>query len=252
MANNTGSGRFGFIDTAGKILYVSRIFGATVSEESTDETSQAYPSFDTGPLQDVDVISTERNVSLTIQIESIDTMDWVLILNRNLNTANIVVPEFKSVTVPATAPYTVTETGLTVDQTVFATVATSVAPGNLSLTQIDFADVSAIGAGEFAVSGNTLTFAAAQAGQTVGIAYDVTKTAQAHFGGATFNQLGNLVFTMAIRSTRQSAPLIFTFREIRREGGISISAGTDPYELTYRALLPAGQAEVFTAYFPAT
>lgn len=249
MANNTGSGQFAFVDTVGQILWVSRVFGATFAEESTDETAQAYPSFDTGPLQDVDVISTERTVTLTIQIESIDTMDWSLILNRNSNTANITVPAFKSVTVPSVAPYEATVTGLTSDQVVYATVARSAAPGNLSLSQIPAADILDVAAGEFVVTANTLTFNAAQAGQVIGIFYDELLTAQQHFGGATANPLGNLRFIMAIRSTRQSTPLIFSFKEIRREGGISISAGTDPYELTYRALLPAGDAEVFTARF---
>jgi hypothetical protein len=249
MANNTGSGQFAFVDPAGQILWVSRVFGATFAEESTDETAQAYPSFDTGPLQDVDVISTERTVTLTIQIESIDTMDWSLILNRGLNTANITVPMFRSVTVPATGPYEVAVTGLTADQTVYATVAQSAAPGNLALTQIDVADVATIAPREFAVGADEITFDEAQAGATVGIFYDELLTAQEHFGGATANPLGNLRFIMAIRSTRQSTPLIFSFKEIRREGGISISAGTDPYELTYRALLPAGDAEVFTARF---
>lgn len=249
MANNTGSGQFAFVDTLGQKLWVSRVFGATMAEEVTDETSQAYPSFATGPLQDVDVVSTERTVTLTIQIESIDTMDWGLILNRNTNTGNITVPEFKSVTVPATAPYTATVSGLLEDQLVYATMARSAAPGNLSLTQIDAADILTVAAGEFVVTADTLTFNAAQAGEVIGIFYDVAKTAFAHFGGATSNPLGNLRFLMAIKSTRQSTPLFLNFKEIRREGGISLSASTDPYELTYRALLPAGDAETFTAYF---
>ena len=250
MALNAGFGKFSFVDpSAGnETLWVSRILSAEFSEEITSENSQAYPSFSTGPLENVDTVTTERTVTLTVEIESVDKMDWSLILNRYQNTGNITVPEFVSVTVPSAAPYTVAVTGLTLDQVVYATAISTLGDGNTELTQIDTADVATIAAGEYAVAADEITFDAAQAGATVGIYYDVAKTAFAHYGGATQNELGNLRFTMGVESTRQNNTLIFSFANVRRSSGVAISTGTDAFSLEYQALLPAGAAEVFTAY----
>lgn len=251
MALNAGFGRFAFVDPNAtyQTLYVSRVLSASFEEEITSENSQAYPSFSVGALENVDTITTERTVTLTVEIESIDTMDWSLILNRYQNTANVTVPEFVSVTVPAVAPYTVAVTGLTTDQVVYATVVESAAPGNVELTQIANADVLSITPGEFAIDTDVITFDAAQAGTTVGIYYDVAKTSFAHYGGATQNEIGNLRFLMAVESQRQSNPLLFAFNNVKRSGGLAVSTGTDAFSLEYQALLPTGDAEVFKAWF---
>lgn len=217
-------------------LSVMRISEIAIAQEVTTEAAQAYPADTTGVLQDVDTISSNSTWTITTQRMSMDTTDLDLVFDQRLGTAaSITYPVYKVVTVPGASTYTVTETGLTVDQIIEATVLSSVSPGNVQLTQ----SATTPSSGQFQVTANTLTFHSAQASASVGIFYKTTASLAYRGGPAEIASLGELELFFRYKFGR-SATRYMWFPRVQKEGGVNFGSAVDQIEIAYRALLPSG------------
>lgn len=220
-------------------LDVVRVAEVNIAQEVTTETAQAYPSDTTGILQDTDTVSTVSTWTVTTQHQSLDTGDIDLIFNQKMGTAaSVTYPVYKTGTIPASpGPYTITETGLTADQVVEATILASTSPGNVKLTQI--ANAGSPTTGQFEVTSNTLTFHADQAGLAVGYFYKTTASLSYRGGANAIAELGELELFFRYKFGR-SATRYLWFPRIQKEGGVTFGSGVDQIEMAYRALLPSG------------
>jgi len=220
-------------------LDVIRVAEITIAQEVTTETAQAYPSDTTGVLQNTDTVSSTSTWTITTQQQSIDTGDLDLIFDQKMSTAaSITYPTYKVGTIPASpGPYTITETGLTADQVVEATILASTSPGNVKLVQI--ANSGTPTTGQFEVTSNTLTFHSDQAGLSVGYFYKATASLAYRGGPAAISALGEVELFFRYRFGR-SATRYLWFPRIQKSGGFSFGSGVDQIETSYTALLPSG------------
>lgn len=153
----------------------------TISKEVEELEAIGFP-FDPGPAQVVDSANGRETYTGSLTLQSIDKLDLGLILNTQLATTTISLPEPTKITVPSTSPYTVTVTGLTLDQSVQAQVLSEKSP--MYLTQATY-DAGTPATGTFEVAADTLHFHADQAGDTVAINYLKTYADVEIYGGNT-------------------------------------------------------------------
>ena len=221
-------------------LEVIRVNVVTITQETTTETTQAYPESDVGILQTADTISTESTWTISINTQSLDRMDLDLVFDQTMGAAaSVQYPVYKVVTVPSSTAYDVTESGLAVDQVVEATELVS-ASGNVVLTQV--AAAGSPTAGQYEVGLNTISFNAAEAGASVAIFYKKTASLAYRGGSNAVATLGELELFFRSKTTRQSTALrnYMWFPRIKRTSGFELGTGTDAITLEYEALLPSG------------
>ncbi|HEY9618199.1 MAG TPA: hypothetical protein V6C64_15235 [Microcoleaceae cyanobacterium] len=165
------AGRLLFISEDRNVVHVGKLSKFSYSRKGTKLQAQGFP-IDPGPIQVLDSEVTKEEWALKISQESFDELDLQFVLDQQESTiATIQLPgETTKVTVPATAPYTVTVTGLIANQDVKATVVSDTDPRYL--TQVNSAPDAAK---EFQITANTVTFNSTEAGETVALYYLETK-----------------------------------------------------------------------------
>jgi hypothetical protein len=167
------AGRLLFVSEDQQVVHVLKPSKFSYARKGTKIEARGFP-FNVGPVQKLDSAVQSEDWTLKLTQESFDKLDLQLILDqREATIASIQLPgETTNVTVPSTAPYTVTVNGLTADQNVKSTVVSDTAP--LYLNQVTGS--ATVTAGTFKVTANTITFDAAQAKETVALYYLETKT----------------------------------------------------------------------------
>lgn len=229
----TAFGKFCFTD--GTELVVSRLKEVSLAQEVETKTVDGFP-FEPGALGVVDSAKSRESWKLTVSTGSFDDMDLAFVFDRKIQTsASGTIPEVISVTVPGTAPYTVTVAGLD-EATVVATVLSS--DGNIPLTK---GTVSATG---FTAATDVLTFDAVHAGKIVAIHYMAVYTSRRVLGGTTpAVPYGNLKFFGVVngpRLTNNDGAKIY-LPEVTRSSGIELAfADETSADMEFDAKTPAG------------
>ena len=161
----SGLGRLLFAND--DVVYYGRLNTFQFTDDKSIAEVLGYP-FVPGPLQTVDTRTTKDSYKLTVGTGSFDRNDFQFIFDEIAQTsATVTLPEATIGTIPSVSTYTITVTGLTIDQVVQVS---SIDIGTETFfTQV--ANTATPTAGEFKVTANTLTFAAADAGKQVVIHY---------------------------------------------------------------------------------
>jgi hypothetical protein len=205
----------------------------------TGEKIEAFGfPFDVGPSQKLDSAIRQENYTLNLTQQSIDGLDFQLLLDqREATIASIQLPgEQTRLNVPATGPFTVTVTGLTVDQVCYATVLSDTNPQYL--TQATGA--TAVADGGFKITADTVTFHSAQAGAVVAFYYLETKTAVKVIGAtAAPASYGYCAFKGIVKGTRTKKHIWFPRVVYARDFEQTIG-DTSEISLAYDVLTPAG------------
>lgn len=186
---------------------------------------------------------------LKLTQESFDALDEQLIFDQKESTiASIQLPgPTTKIQVPATSPYTVTLTGLTVDQVCYASVVSDTAP--MFLTQVTGS--TTIASGNFKITADTITFHSAQAGAIVGFYYLETKTSQLIVGGtAAPASFGYCAFKGIIKGTRYSRHIWFP--RVLYTGDFEQGVGDkSEVSLEYDILTPAAWGQPYATWLAA-
>lgn len=219
-----------FMRQSGKLRPL-RISSAKVAQETEDAVAQAYPSSSPGALQTSDTLTTSSKWTITLESESIDTLDLDLVFNQGqADIASIAVPQYVVGTIPSASPYDVTVTGITTSDVPDVTVLSSTAPGNVVLT-----------ASDYTVAANKITMAASTyAGKAVGVYWLKTGSlTKARGGPNVVSAPGNLEFFFRYKFTRTASRSLW-FPEIAKSGGVSFEPGGDNISLEFTASVPSG------------
>lgn len=234
---------------AGQLVFVSPDQGTLTylnpskfkyAKKTTKIEAYGFPVTSVGSVQKVDSEVGRADWLLTLTQESFNPEMFQLLLNQKESTiSSIQLPGPNMVlTVPAT-PFAVTITGLTADQVCYAQVVSDT--NALQLTQVTGA--TAIAAGTFKVSTDTVTFHSSQAGATVVFYYLETKTSIKVIGGtaapATF---GYCAFKGIIKGTRGVNKHIWFPRVKYTEDFEQEVGDKSEIALEYDILTPAAQA----------
>lgn len=204
--------------------------------------------FDEAPIQDLDSATVKESFVLTTTQQSIDELDLQFLLNQQEGTiSSISLPFTKKVTVPSSSPYTVTETGLTVDQDVVATVLSDTTPKFLKR----IASAGTVAANEFEVTADTLTFHSGQAGATVVINYMKSQSNLPVIGGtnaANPFDTNDMSLTGLIKGTRTTKR--FYAPRVKRTGerSIAVSNQIQDASFQYKMLTPSGWSVPFAIW----
>ena len=221
-------------------LDVLRASSIDIEETLTTDSALSFPTSGVGILQEVDLMDQRSVWEITLQRQSVDTPNLDALFNQRVSAAAMVaIPVYKTGSIPSGTPYTITETGLTVDQVVEAEVFSAVAPGNVQLTQIANAGIGTVATGQFGVGANTLTFASAQAGLNVGYFYKKSMSLAYRGGTQPLSPLGEFDLFFQYQTTRTTVRNLW-FPRIRRNSGVSLSSSKGEVDSKYKALVPAG------------
>lgn len=242
------AGRLFFVSADQDVIHILKPSKFSYGRKNTKVEAFGFP-LDVGPVQKLDSGIQRSDWSLKLTQESFDLLDEQLILDQKASAiASIQLPGSQTkLTVPSASPYTVTINGLTVDQEFYATVASDTNP--VYLTQITGA--TAIAPGSFKVTANTVTFDAAQAGQTIAAYYLETKTSTVITGGtAAPASFGYCAFKGIIKGTRATRHVWFP--RVAYTGDFEQSFGDkSEVSLEYDILTPAGWGQPY-AFWAAT
>lgn len=188
-----------------KTMYAPRANTFKITLESTQEEAKAFPFGTCGTRTIVDKITTEETWKLMLGIESFDPEDLSFLMNEQIATGNLTIPEVINTTIPSAAPFTVTNADLIVDQVVAATVLDSLQTSRY-LTQMPNATAT-LAAGQFKVGAGVITFASAQAGLPVNYMYDKNLTNTRSIGSTTNPQAwGDVSFSGIVCGDRFTKP----------------------------------------------
>jgi hypothetical protein len=211
-------------------LIVGRYSAVSIGQTIETRKVKAFPT-EPGLQVTVDSAKSSEEWLLTVSTGSFDDMDFELIFDQQSQTsASGSIPEFKTVTIPATTPFTVTVTGLDA-ASVKATILSS--EGNIPLTK------GAVSATGFTASGTTLTFDEDNAGLTVAIIYNKAYTNLEMIGGPTPDvPYGNLQFFGVIDGPRFERKKIW-LPIVSRSSGVDLAfADETTADLEYECLVP--------------
>jgi len=230
----TGFGAFYLRDKTNDELTPLRPNVFSIAQEITTETILAYPDSGVNTLQTLETITTETTYTLNVETGSFQDATFPLIFNQRASTqSNVVTLVQKVVTVPSGSPYTVTESGLTVDQDVTAVLLSTSSPGDVYLDQSPSVDTP--DPGEFEVTANTLTFNAAQAGASVSIAYEKTESSLSIIGGpAPLDPfIDGLEFFGKAKVKASTSVWNFWTRNLSKSEGIEFGTDVDNLPLSF-------------------
>ena len=175
-------------------LNIVRAGAFTLARTREEDEVQVYPTGTTGPLSTFFNRTTTETWTVTLDSPSIQDNTLPYLFDQEVFTGtDIPIVIQTPITVPSTGPFTVTVTGLEEDQPVSSTLLRAIiSPGDEYFEQIDFADVATIAQGQFAVSADTITYAAADAGTEHLINYRSTQASLDIIGGpAPRNPIGS-------------------------------------------------------------
>jgi hypothetical protein len=236
------AGRLLFVSEDQQVVHVLKPSKFSYARKGTKIEARGFP-FDVGPVQKLDSAVQSEDWTLKLTQESFDKLDLQLILDqREATIASIQLPgEMTKITVPDTAPYTVTVTGLTADQNVKVSITSDTDP--LYLTQVTGA--TSVSTGTFKVSADTITFHADQKNSVGALYYLETKT-NIKIVGATAApaSYGYCAFKGIVKGTRTKQhvwfPKVGYTRDFEQTYG-------DKSEITleYDALTPAAWGQPF-------
>lgn len=242
-------GDFEFVDPTNSEMYEVRGNQLTLSSELDTEDILAFPTGGSAAeLQILETITNSTTWTASVQTGSVQKDTFQLIFRRRFLTPGgaLSLPFKDTVAVPAApGPYTVDVTGkgYTEDETVYAKALSTDAGGggDTRLTQINNADVGTIAAGQIAVSSTTLTFEAAQAGQTVVVTGFRSQTPTSMLGGTNTNDaIGTLSFYGILQPTTLSAPLKIYVPSLSFTEGVEFASDGDNVTFGLTAATPAG------------
>lgn len=229
------------------VLHIFKPVSATLTGASEELIARGF-GFDEAPLQDLDSAENSNSWTLTLSQESVDNLDLQQILDIREDTVSLALPVVKKVAIPAApGPYTVTETGLTVDQDVVATILSDTGP--LYLERI--ASAGTVASGQFEVTANTLTFHADQAEESAVIMYLAAAASTLMIGGTTpAASYGEMSFYGILKGTRIRkkfyAPRIK--RSAASEKTLGVSGQVTAAEMAYKVLTPSGWPAPFAIW----
>lgn len=205
-----------------------------------------YPTCGDGIRQVVDTVINEEVFTLQVNIRSIDKLSLGLLLDSTLATStNFTIPRTICNSIPSGGG-TVTVTGLTLDQQVQVTTQSATDPKQL----LQQASGTGAAPGRFEVSANTITFDAAEGGESIVIRYLETIASGETYGLSDGQQIGEVAFAGEILGTRfDQNPRIY-FPRCVRTSGIGIGQGQSSQQ-QYRLNLPnTGYRIPLAVYLP--
>ena len=235
-SNISGAGYF-FKRVAGE-LHPMYLGSFSLAEEKETQDAEGYPVNDIAPLQILDTVDVRSTWTLTCSLQSVDNLDineWIF-GQRPGTISSISIPQTGAGTVPASSPYTLTVTGLTVDQAVDVTVLNDVDPGKTYLTQI--ASAGTPSSGEFEVTANTMTFHSSAAGKAVVYYYMHTVTNLVSVGGSnTLDPVEEFEMIGKYKTTRTGVRNIWLPR-CKFNAGVTFDPQADSFERELKVLVP--------------
>lgn len=229
--------------SAGQLIPL-RASKVSIAEEISSETVQGYPDGDVGILQVRDTKQLATTTTISLETGSYDEPLGDFLANQlTAIIATIPVPIVKVVTVPAT-PFAVTETGLTVDQLVDATILNDTSAGNIRMVQVTGA--TAIATNNYKVSANTITFHATDEGKKVLIYYQKTQTSLSSRGGTSATAgFTDLELFFKYKTTRNAAARSRWYPKISPSQGFTFDPTGDSFTKEFIASLPSGWNHVY-------
>ncbi len=224
-----------FIDVTNQEMYELRGNQLSMTSELDTEDLLAFPGGGTASeLQTFDTIVNSTTWTFSAQTANVQKDTLQLIFRKRFATTGlspIQLPFRDVVQVPAApGPYTVTVSGYTTDETVYAKALSTAANGggDVRLTQIDNANAGTIASGEIAVDSTTLTFHSAQAGATVVVTGLRSQTPNSQLGGTNTNDdLGTLSFYGLMKPKTLASPLKLYIPSLSFTEGVDFASDGD-------------------------
>lgn len=228
-----GFGSFLLQDPVNNEVYALRPNAFTITEEIETEEILAYPNSGVGTLTPITTITTSTTYTLNIESGWFSDQTYSLLFNQRESTeTNVPVLRQTVELIPAApGPYTVTITGLTLDQTTVRATLIDNTLGDTYMTRV--ADTPGPAAtGEFSVAVDTVEFNSADAGKTVMITYEETEASIPIIGGpATIAPIGTIQFFGKAQTSSSTVIKNIWCKEIIKTEGFEF--GTDVDNLTF-------------------
>lgn len=232
---------------AGRLQIVSPTLGTVTiirpksikySRKNTKVEAYGFPFSDVGAQVKTDSAIVKSDWQFEFTQEAYDQNLGPLIHNQKPAIASSIVlpgPTTKLV-VPASTPFTVAVSGMTVDQVAYATVVSDTAP--TQLTQVTGA--TAIAATNFKTGSAIVTFHSSLAGATIAFFYLETKTSLLVQGGNTpILEYGDCSFVGILAGTRTNEYVYFPKLSPQGDFEAGVEDKAIENKMTYDALTPA-------------
>ena len=224
-------------------MMVLGLLSFELTAESESKESQKFNS--EGTLVTASRVKGSTSYSFTLSYNEIDWGNLGFALNQFPRSASAVtIPTLKYGTVPAAAPYTITDADIS-DTNVSVVITKSGAWGQAGQALV----VAGSGSGSVAVSGTTLTFNAAQAGASVAyLAYASSSYNAQDYGGPTGGATwGSFEFwgTIFIPTLTSGTKIYIPEASISEDPTITIDDGVPTVEVVCGMNTPAGWDKPF-------
>jgi len=224
-------------------MMVLGLLSFELTAESESKESQKFNS--EGTLVTASRVKGSTSYSFTLSYNEIDWGNLGFALNQFPRSASAVtIPTLKYGTVPAAAPYTITDADIS-DTNVSVVITKSGAWGQAGQALV----VGGNGSGSVAVSGTTLTFNAAQAGASVAyLAYASSSYNAQDYGGPTGGATwGSFEFwgTIFIPTLTSGTKIYIPEASISEDPTITIDDGVPTVEVVCGMNTPAGWDKPF-------
>lgn len=227
-------------------MMVLGLLSFELTAESNSKESQKFNS--EGTLVTASKVKGSTSYSFTLSYNEIDWGNLGFALNQFPRSATAAtIPTLKYGTVPTTAPYTITDTGISATNvSVVITKSGTWGQAGQALT------VGGTGAGTVAVSSTTLTFNAAQAGASVAyLAYASSTFNAQDYGGPTGGKTwGKFEFwgTIFIPSLTSGTKIYIPEASISEDPTITIDDGVPTVEVVCGMTTPSGWDKPFRIF----
>lgn len=235
----SGFGQFFFRDSTNEEIQPFRPNAFTLSKEVESEDILYYPNSGINTLQTLTTITTSTTWNLSVESGWLSDQTLPFIFDQRLTAAaSTGIVKSQVSTIPATSPYTVTITGLTLDQTDVRCTLISNTLGDTYMTRVANTP-GAAASGQFDVSVDTVTFDSTDAGKTVLITYDDSESVETIGGEATAAPIGTIEFVGKLKSSVSTFTWGIWLKEIKLAEGLEFGSANDNTTFNFVASTPS-------------
>ena len=216
-------------------LHISNAFNFTMTEERQVDVSQGHSATDCTSMQDFEVADKSSSFTVTIstQILTRQSINWILFNNKRQTSASIILPNINGYPVVGG---TITVPGVTLDQTADVVILQDTAPGAIALTQQ--ASGTGVTATTSEVGAGSITVDAVHNGKTAVVYYRETQANKLVTGGNTTYAPYQDVELFAKFCGTKFAPFRVWIPKATSLNGINLDPKADNFSREFRALIP--------------